>query len=142
MSEVKPEAMSIALLEMINKSLLTANKLLEQEKVALDNISKNQEPNDYNLSYTIDLTIAHTNVLLIDTSKDGIKANALAIPITPSPFTIRLNSLNSEPIDIAIGGSLSLVNHKIDRIYITNVASVGTVTIQVLGRRSHQVDVH
>ena len=132
--KVNPEAMQIALLEGIQKSMLSMNKCIQKTQTELVGIRQNQERNTIHLKYTIDLSVAHTNKEIADFPEMGIDMNSIMIMPVPSTMSIRLRGLSDELIDLDIRESLSLNNHKITRLFVTNVVGAGTAEIHVFGR--------
>lgn len=132
--EVNPEAMQIALLEEIQKSMLSMNKGIHTVQTELEIIRTNQERNTTHLKYEVDLSVAHTNKEIADFPKMGLDINSIIILPVPSAMSIRLRGLADETIDLSEKQSLSLNNHKITRLLITNVVGTGTAEIHVFGK--------
>jgi hypothetical protein len=100
----------------------------------LASIRKSQEPNTIHLKYEVDLSVARTDNLIADFDEMGVKINSITIPKVPDSITIKLNSTASETIELEAGGSISLGNQEIRRIYVTNSVGSGIVYIHVFGK--------
>jgi len=124
--EVNPEAMSIASMVELRDAMLGVRKELEA-------LRKAQKTNVH-LDYNIDLSIAHDNEEIADFVKMGLEITSILILPLPSVMSIRLRGLTDPYIDLEKDEELSLYNHLITRIIVTNTAGTGTAKIHVYGR--------
>ena len=132
--EVNPEAMQIALLEEIQRSMLSINKGVLSMQSELEIIRRNQEKNDVHLKYKVDLSVAHTNKEIADFTKMGLEVNTVTVMPVPSPISIRLRGLTSELIELEKKESIDVDNQVVTRLLVTNEAESGTARIHVFGK--------
>jgi len=124
--EVNPEAMSIASMVELRDAMLGVKKELEA-------LRKSQKT-DVHLDYSIDLSKARDNEEIADFVKMGLEISSILILPLPSAISIRLRGLTDPNIDLEKDEELSLYNHEITRIIVTNTAGTGTAKIHVYGR--------
>jgi hypothetical protein len=124
---INPDAMNIALLREIQKHMISMNEDIQA-------VRKDQERNTVHLKYEVDLSVARTNEEIADFPKMGLDINSIMILPIPSALSIRLRGLTDEVINLSEKQSLSLNNHKITRLLVTNVTGSGTAEIHVFGK--------
>ena len=132
--EINPTAMNIALLREIQKHMISVDADIQTVQAELGIIRRNQERNTIHLKYEIDLSVTRTDKEIADFPKMGLDMNSIIILPIPSALSIRLRGLTDEIIDLSEMQSLSLNNHKITRLLVTNAAGSGTAEIHVFGK--------
>lgn len=134
--QISPEAMTIALLKEIQQSMRTVSDDIRGVKSELEIIRKGQEKNTVHLKYEIDLSVAHTNEEIADFTKMGVEINSLTVLPVPSAISLKLRGVTDEIIDLVAKERISISNHLIDHLLITNDAGSGVAKIHVFGKRT------
>jgi len=132
--QINPAAMNIALLREMQKHMISMNADIQSAQAELKVIRRNQERNNIHLKYEVDLSVSHTDKEIADFTKMGLDMNSIIILPIPSALSIRLRGLTDEVIDLTEKQSLSLNNHKITRLFVTNAVGTGIAKIHVFGK--------
>ena len=132
--QINPVAMNIALLREVQKHMISVDADIQDVRAELEVIRKNQEKNSVHLKYKVDLSIARADKEIADFSKIGVEINSLTILKLPSNMSLRIIGMPGEVIDLEAGESISITNHVITRLLVTNEAASGTARIHAFGR--------
>jgi len=132
--QINPVAMNIALLHEVQKHMINVDADIQDVRAELEVIRKNQEKNSVHLKYEVDLSVARVDKEIADFPKIGLDINSIIILPIPSALSIRLRGLTDETINLSEKQSLSLNNHKITRLFVTNAVGSGTAEIHVFGK--------
>jgi len=126
--EISSEVMQVALLE---KTLEHVVRLTEEMKQLREEFSRKS---DIHLKYDVDLSVAHTNYEVEDFVKMNFDVDNVNILPLPSAMSIKLRGIGDDPIELGTKELLSLSDHEVTRMLVTNDAGTGTAKIHVFGR--------
>ena len=126
--EVNTAAMQLALLELHLKKLDRATDDIEQLRNDFNSKS------NVHMEYKVDLSVTHTDHLVSDFTEMNFEVYSLTITPLPSAMSIKLRGISDEPIELNTKEVLTITNHEVTRLLVTNEAGTGTAKIHVFGR--------